>query len=71
MRVLIRGGRVVDPTRGLDAVRDVAIDGGIVRAIAEHVEERGHEVIDATNCIVAPGFIDMHVHLREPGQTHK
>jgi dihydroorotase len=71
MRVLIRGGRVIDPSRGLDAIRDVAIDGGIIRAISEHVEERGHEVIDATNCVVAPGFIDMHVHLREPGQTHK
>ncbi|MBV8074463.1 MAG: dihydroorotase, partial [Candidatus Eremiobacteraeota bacterium] len=71
MRVLIRGGRVIDPARGLDAIRDVAIDGGIVRAIAEDIEERGHEVIDATNCVVAPGFIDMHVHLREPGQTHK
>ncbi|MBV8601465.1 MAG: dihydroorotase [Candidatus Eremiobacteraeota bacterium] len=71
MRVLIRGGRVIDPSRGLDAVRDVAIDGGIVRGVAEHVEERGHEVIDATGCIVAPGFIDMHVHLREPGATHK
>src|SRR5579872_3294400 len=71
MRVLIRGGRVIDPARGLDAVRDVAIDGGIVRAISEHVEERGHDVIDATGCIVAPGFIDMHVHLREPGATHK
>jgi dihydroorotase len=71
VRVLIRGGRVIDPSRGLDAVRDVAIDGGIIRAISEHVEERGHEVVEAANCIVAPGFIDMHVHLREPGQTHK
>ena len=71
MRVLIRGGRVIDPSRGLDGVRDIAIDGGIIRAISEHVEERGHEIIDATNCVVAPGFIDMHVHLREPGQTHK
>lgn len=71
MRVLIRGGRVIDPSRGIDAIRDVAIDGGIIRAIAEHVEERGHEIIDAANCIVAPGFIDMHVHLREPGGTHK
>ena len=71
MRVLIRGGRVIDPSRGLDAIRDVAIDGGIIRAISEDIEERGHEIIDATNCVVAPGFIDMHVHLREPGQTHK
>jgi dihydroorotase len=71
VRVLIRGGRVIDPSRGLDAVRDVAIDGGIIRAISEHIEERGHEIIDATNCVVAPGLIDMHVHLREPGQTHK
>jgi dihydroorotase len=71
VRVLIRGGRVIDPSRGLDAVRDLAIDGGIIRAISEDIEERGHEIIDATNCVVAPGFIDMHVHLREPGQTHK
>jgi dihydroorotase len=71
MRVLIRGGRVIDPSRNLDAIRDVAIDGGIIRAISEHIEERGHEIIDASNCVVAPGFIDMHVHLREPGQTHK
>ncbi len=71
MRVLIRGGRVIDPSRGLDAVRDIAIDGGIIRAISERVEERGHEIIDATNCVVAPGFIDMHVHLREPGRHIK
>jgi dihydroorotase len=71
MRVLIRNGRVVDPSRRFDAIRDVAIEGGIIRAVSEHIEERGHEVIDATNCVVAPGFIDMHVHLREPGQTHK
>ena len=62
---------MIDPSRGLDAVRDIAIDGGIIRGISEHVEERGHEIIDATNCVVAPGFVDMHVHLREPGQTHK
>jgi dihydroorotase len=68
---LIRGGRVIDPSRNLDAIRDIAIDGGIIRAISEHIEERGHEIIDASNCVVAPGFIDMHVHLREPGQTHK
>ncbi|MBV8150968.1 MAG: dihydroorotase [Candidatus Eremiobacteraeota bacterium] len=71
MRVLIQGGRVIDPARGIDAIRDVAIDGGLIRAIGEHVEPRGHEVIDARNAIVAPGFIDMHVHLREPGATQK
>ena len=71
MRVLITGGRVIDPSRGFDAVRDVAIDGGIIRSISEHIEPRGHEIIDAAGAIVAPGFIDMHVHLREPGQTHK
>ena len=69
--VLIRGGRVIDPSRGLDAVRDVAIDGGIISEIGEHVDERGHESSTRRIASSRPGFIDMHVHLREPGQTHK
>jgi dihydroorotase len=71
MRTLIKGGRVVDPVQGIDANRDVLIENGFVVAIAEHVDEDHARVVDATNAIVAPGFIDMHVHLREPGQTQK
>jgi dihydroorotase len=69
--LLLRGGRVVDPSESLDAVRDVRVDDGIVGAIGEHLESGQAEVFDARNCIVAPGFIDMHVHFREPGQSHK
>jgi len=73
--LLIRGGRVIDPAQNLDALRDVLLRDGVVAAVGEHLGDsdaaRDCAVYDATNAIVAPGFIDMHVHLREPGQTHK
>jgi dihydroorotase len=71
--LLIRNGRVVDPSQRLDRIQDVLIEGGRIAAIGEHLEPRdaSTDVYDATNTVVAPGFIDMHVHLREPGQTHK
>jgi dihydroorotase len=69
--ILIRGGRVVDPSLGLDVARDVLLRDGRVAGIGEHLDADGAEILDATNAVVAPGFIDMHVHLREPGQTHK
>ena len=71
MKTLVKGGRVIDPVLGLDAQRDVLIENGFVVQIAEQIEPDGARVVDAANAIVAPGFIDMHVHLREPGQTHK
>jgi dihydroorotase len=71
VKTLVRGGRVVDPSLGLDALRDVLIESGVVTAIGEHLDADGARVVDASGAIVAPGFIDMHVHLREPGQTHK
>jgi dihydroorotase len=71
--LIIRNGRVVDPAQGLDAIRDIRIENGVVVALGEHLAqpEGGCDVYDASNAVVAPGFIDMHVHLREPGQTHK
>jgi dihydroorotase len=71
MSLLLRGGRVVDPSQDLDAVRDLRIEGGLVAQIGEHLDAGDAEIFDATGMIVAPGFIDMHVHLREPGQTQK
>jgi len=71
MKTLVKGGRLVDPTLGIDANRDVLIENGFVTRIGENLEAEGARVVDASNAIVAPGFIDMHVHLREPGQTHK
>ncbi len=68
MNWLLKGGRVVDPTANLDAVRDVLIrDGKIVR-IGENVPPDNVQVLDLNGKVVAPGFIDMHVHLREPGR---
>jgi dihydroorotase len=71
MKTIVRGGRVIDPALGLDAIRDVAIEGGFVSEIGEHLDTRDARVVEAAGAIVAPGFIDMHVHLREPGQTYK
>ncbi len=71
MKTLIRGGRLVDPVQGIDAQRDVLIENGFVSRIGEHLDADGARVVDAANAVVAPGFIDMHVHLREPGQTYK
>jgi dihydroorotase len=70
--LLIAGGRVVDPATSLDAVRDLRIRNGIVAEIGEHLEpEDGETVLDAVGTVVAPGFVDMHVHLREPGFPQK
>ncbi len=71
-RGLIVGGRVIDPASGLDAVVDIAIDGGRLAAIGERLDRpRDAWVIDAEGLVVAPGLIDPHVHLREPGGEHK
>jgi len=66
-KLVIRNGRVIDPASRLDAVRDVAIEDGRIAAIGENLPAAGAQQFDATGLIVAPGFIDMHVHLREPG----
>jgi dihydroorotase len=69
---LIAGGRLVDPSADIDALRDVRIRNGIVTEIGEHfAAEEGEAYVDARGCFVAPGFIDMHVHLREPGFPEK
>lgn len=71
--ILIRGGTVVDPANGVHALRDVLIKGGKVAAVVEANgdSEAGAEVVDVTGCLVLPGLIDMHVHLREPGYEYK
>ena len=63
--VVIAGGRVLDPESGLDAIRNVGIRDGRVAAITE-APISGDEVLDATGAVVAPGFIDMHVHGQTP-----
>lgn len=69
-RLVIKNGRVVDPSQNMDRVLDVGIEDGVVREIAEGLDVTGAQVFDATGLAVAPGFIDMHVHLREPGFEH-
>ncbi len=66
-RLVIKNGRVVDPSQALDRVCDVAIEDGVIREIGNSIAVTGSEEFDASGAIVAPGFIDMHVHLREPG----
>lgn len=68
--LVIKNGRVVDPAQELDLVADVAIEDGIVREVDRNIDATGSEQFDATGMIVAPGFLDMHVHLREPGFEH-
>lgn len=70
-RLLISGGRVIDPASGTDAVLDVLVADGSVAAIDGGISANDAERIDAAGKIVCPGLIDMHVHLREPGGEHK
>lgn len=71
MGLLIRGGRVIDPGRGPAAEADLLIEEGIIAEVAPEIAAAGHRVVDARGLIVVPGLVDMHVHLRDPGQTHK
>ncbi|MFN2324374.1 MAG: dihydroorotase [Gemmatimonadales bacterium] len=67
--ILIRGGRVIDPSRGTDDVADLLIEEGRIAGIGRNIAPpEGTEIIEAAGQVVAPGLIDLHVHLREPGQ---
>jgi dihydroorotase len=70
--VLVRGGRVVDPAQRMDARLDVLLADGLVARVGERLDApEGAEVVDAAGLLVVPGLVDVHVHLREPGQEHK
>ena len=68
--LLIKNGRVIDPASGHDGIADVWIEDGLVKGVGPGLSSSGAQVFDASGLIVAPGFIDMHVHLREPGFEH-
>lgn len=70
---LIRGGRLIDPAQGLDGRYDLLLEGDRIAALepAGQLKAQDAQVIDAGGLVVAPGLIDIHVHLREPGQSHK
>ena len=67
--LVFRGARVVDPTEGIDAVLDVRIDDGTIVAVAERVDANEHRLVDAGGLVLAPAFVDPHVHLRTPGRV--
>ncbi len=71
MSLLLKGGRVVDPSRRVDAILDVLLDAGRVAQLDEKIRAKGAELVDASGLVVCPGFIDMHTHLREPGREDK
>src|SRR5215475_2836714 len=68
--LLIKNGRVIDPAAGRDGIADVWIENGLVKGVGANLTAADATVFDASGLIVAPGFIDMHVHLREPGFEH-
>ncbi len=69
--LLIKNGRVIDPKSGFDQIADVLVDGKKVVKIGQNLDQTADQVLDATGLVVAPGLVDIHVHFREPGQTHK
>jgi len=72
MKLLIKNGRVIDPSQGIDEVLDILVIDGLVKELGKGLSvPTGAEVIDATGKYVTPGLIDMHVHLRDPGLEYK
>ena len=71
MRVLIKNGHVLDPATGVDGICDVLTEDQRIIGVKEHIEKQADRVIDAKGCYVMPGFIDLHVHLRDPGLEYK
>ena len=76
MNLMIRNGRVIDPSQQLDEVRDIFVSDGVICApestdAPENDKAEDVRVIDAKGMWVVPGLIDLHVHLRDPGLTHK
>lgn len=71
MKLLLRGGRVLDPANGMDEQADVLVEDGRIAAIGQNLPADGAEIYDASGKVVTPGLIDLHVHFREPGQEAK
>ena len=68
MSLLLKGGRVVDPASGIDALADVLVEGGRIAKVGTGLKApEGAQAVDAAGRVVCPGLIDIHVHFREPG----
>lgn len=68
---LVRGARVIDPSSGFDGTADVLVKNGVIEAVGENLPLDDAVVIEASGLVLSPGLVDLHVHLRDPGQTHK
>lgn len=71
MRLLLQNVRLIDPSQGLDKVANLLLEDGKIAGIGEHLSAEGAKVVDGTGLVAAPGLVDMHVHLRDPGLTYK
>lgn len=71
MKILIKNGHVVDPLTKMDECSDVLVDGDRIVKVGKQIEEKADQTIDAKGCYVMPGFIDLHVHFRDPGLEYK
>ncbi|HEY6872730.1 MAG TPA: dihydroorotase [Geobacteraceae bacterium] len=71
MSLLIKGGRVIDPSQGIDDTLDVLVEEGRIKEVGKGLKAPGAEIVDAKGMLVVPGLIDMHVHLRDPGLEYK
>lgn len=69
--MIIKNGRVINPSNGFDDIADILIQDGRIKAIGKLDDVLEEEIIDAKGCVVAPGLVDIHVHFREPGFTYK
>lgn len=71
MKTLLKSLRIVDPAQGLDGPGDILIEDGRIAALGEGIPDEDCQVVECGGLVAAPGLVDMHVHLRDPGQTHK
>ena len=71
MALVVKNGRLINPATGEDKICDIRIDGTKITAIGTDVDKQDADILDATGLVVTPGLIDMHVHLRQPGQSAK
>ncbi|MCI8548819.1 MAG: amidohydrolase family protein, partial [Bacilli bacterium] len=74
MKLLLKRARIIDPSQNMDGTGDILISDGKIREIGEDLFSRGaeaEEILDCDGLVAAPGLVDLHVHLRDPGQTQK